>query len=250
MPPPVRRCQHPGDAGHGRRGSRPLFERQGRSGQRHRSVQRQVDGERSDDLSDAGRDTFSSSSAEREAMAPDRGCRCQVRAGVACQRSTQAGRSNALADISHRHCSPPRPAEHMARVHGTRVACSGHTQVGTSVEAGRNIGRTNHAKQITAARRGQEAHCRAPGTKGPFHHRVHRTACTQMSARSLTERRMLSFGRFSGRAPFVQWPRTPAFHAGNTGSNPVRGATARFSLLDSPDVPKSIDSFRGPANRR
>ena len=27
-------------------------------------------------------------------------------------------------------------------------------------------------------------------------------------------------------APFVQRPRTPAFHAGNTGSNPVRGTTA------------------------
>ncbi len=41
---------------------------------------------------------------------------------------------------------------------------------------------------------------------------------------------MLSFGRFSGRAPFVQRPRTPAFHAGNTGSNPVRG-TSRLSVL-------------------
>ena len=38
---------------------------------------------------------------------------------------------------------------------------------------------------------------------------------------------MLSFGRFSGRAPFVQRPRTPAFHAGNTGSNPVRGTPTR-----------------------
>ena len=41
---------------------------------------------------------------------------------------------------------------------------------------------------------------------------------------------MLSFGRFSGRAPFVQRPRTPAFHAGNTGSNPVRGTTALLAL--------------------
>ena len=41
---------------------------------------------------------------------------------------------------------------------------------------------------------------------------------------------MLSFGRFSGRAPFVQRPRTPAFHAGNTGSNPVRGTSARLAL--------------------
>ncbi len=41
---------------------------------------------------------------------------------------------------------------------------------------------------------------------------------------------MLSVGRFSGRAPFVQRPRTPAFHAGNTGSNPVRGTTARLAL--------------------
>ncbi len=37
----------------------------------------------------------------------------------------------------------------------------------------------------------------------------------------------LSAGRFTGRAPIVQRPRTPAFHAGNTGSNPVGGTPRR-----------------------
>ena len=48
----------------------------------------------------------------------------------------------------------------------------------------------------------------------------------------------MSFGRFAGRAPFVQRPRTLAFHAGNTGSNPVRG-TSQLSVLfpDGPKIP-------------
>src|ERR1700751_4005659 len=33
----------------------------------------------------------------------------------------------------------------------------------------------------------------------------------------------------SSEDPIVQWPRTPPFHGGNTGSNPVRVAK-RFSL--------------------
>ena len=46
---------------------------------------------------------------------------------------------------------------------------------------------------------------------------------------------MLSFDQFSGRAPFAQRPRTSAFHAGNKGSNPVRGAS-RSSLLSRQEV--------------
>ena len=31
--------------------------------------------------------------------------------------------------------------------------------------------------------------------------------------------------RFGSTDPIVQWPRTPPFHGGNTGSNPVRVAS-------------------------
>ena len=39
--------------------------------------------------------------------------------------------------------------------------------------------------------------------------------------------------------PIVQWPRTPPFHGGNTGSNPVRVATANRDV-----------SVRRPASER
>src|SRR5690606_37288872 len=43
----------------------------------------------------------------------------------------------------------------------------------------------------------------------------------------------------TGQAPIVQRPRTPAFHAGNTGSNPVGGASFA-SLTNIESIPFTI----------
>ena len=171
-------------------------------------------------------------------MAPDCGRRCQVCTGVTCQRSAEPSRGNTLGDIGHAHSRSPRLAEHMAGVHGTGVAGSRHAQVGASGDTGRDISRRDHPKQITAAHRGHQGAVSRLGQESSPSPRRYRTACAFMRARSGIRRPMLSFGRFSGRAPFVQRPRTPAFHAGNTGSNPVRG-TSQMSVLfpDGPKIP-------------
>jgi hypothetical protein len=45
------------------------------------------------------------------------------------------------------------------------------------------------------------------------------------------------------QVPVVQWPRTPPFHGGNTGSNPV-GDAKSFQAL-SGKAPKSLGTFLG-----
>ena len=69
--------------------------------------------------------------------------------------------------------------------HGTGIAGSRPAQVGSPCKTGRDISRRDHALWVTAARRGNEAHCPVPAASGAFRQRA--TALLPTNSRTLRD---------------------------------------------------------------